>query len=116
MKRAVVAVQSQELTEKAKDYMPRYVLKDRTTGKIVSDAQGGFVIATQKENVVKTIPKAEETGAGVTCTTRKGQAYRLTQNISAGRFVLWKVLPNGFQKIGQANSPPPLYEKIPWDK
>lgn len=43
MKRAVVAVQSQELTEKAKDYMPRYVLKDRTTGKIVSDAQGyGF--------------------------------------------------------------------------
>ena len=43
MERAVVAVQSQELTEKAKDYMPRYVLKDRTTGKVVCDAQGfGF--------------------------------------------------------------------------
>lgn len=60
--------------------------------------------------LVKKIPTTE-TGAGVTYITKNGKTYRISQNLTTARHTLWKVLPDGYEKIMTAASPIPLYEK-----
>lgn len=69
---------------------------------------------TMTEKVVRKIP-ASENGSGVSCTTRSGQKYQISQSLEKMKFTLWKVVENGFIKIKSANSPLELDDLVPWD-
>ena len=63
--------------------------------------------------ISKSIP-AKHTGPGVSCRTRSGQEYRISQDPTKMEFTLWKVVHGGFERMLSAKSPIPLYEKVPW--
>lgn len=63
----------------------------------------------------KNIP-ASENGAGVQCSTRTGKKFQISQNIEKMRFILWRVVDEGYEKIASANSPSDLYSIIPWEQ
>lgn len=71
-----------------------------------------------KETVEKTVKKipASDNGPGVSCTTKGGNHYQISQNVEKMKFTLWKVVEGGFMKIATANSPLDLDEFIPWDE
>ena len=71
-------------------------------------------VPEKESTIVKKIPAADQTGAGVTCTTAKKQVYVISQNLSNGKFTLWKQVKGGYQRLDNAKSPIPLYDKIPW--
>ncbi len=75
----------------------------------LKNKEGGYIMA-----LVKSIPAAD-TGAGVTCVSATGENFRISQNLVKMEFTLWKVHPNGYEKIATANTPLKLYDRIDWD-
>lgn len=63
--------------------------------------------------LIKKLP-ASESGAGVLCNTVGGSQYRITQNPDKKKHTLWKIYPDGLEKIKTADSPYDLYDLIPW--
>lgn len=59
---------------------------------------------------VNQIPKSED-GYGVRYISEFGNEYIISQNTKKEKFTLWKILKNGYEKIGTANSPIDLYKK-----
>lgn len=78
-------------------------------------ARKSAAIKEVSEKTVKKIPSSEN-GPGVSCTTKNGQHYQISQNLEKMKFTLWKVTENGFIKIATANSPLNLDDLIPWDE
>lgn len=72
----------------------------------------------KKENTEKIVKRISlsDNGPGVSCTTRGGNHYQISQNVEKMKFTLWKVVEGGFVKIATANSPLDLDEFIPWDE
>lgn len=68
-------------------------------------------------SVVKSIPKSED-GSGIICSTKTEFDYQITQNTSKikNRFTLWKILPDGYEKIASGNTPFDLYPLVEWGK
>ena len=65
-----------------------------------------------KSNVVKNLP-ASENGRGVLCTPREKEQYVVSHDLAKDKFTLWKVVPEGYEKIkAGADSPFELYEVI----
>lgn len=58
----------------------------------------------------KTLPKTED-GHGVIYKTPTAE-YLISQNTAKQQFTLWKIVEGGYEKLGTANSPTKLYEKI----
>jgi len=73
------------------------------------------VVKDVSEKIVKKIPSSEN-GPGVSCTTKNGLNYQISQNLEKMKFTLWKVTENGFIKIATANSPLDLDDLIPWNE
>mgnify|MGYP001048862553 FL=1 len=65
--------------------------------------------------IIKKIPVSEN-GCGVQCSTRTGQRFLISQNIEKMKFVLWRMVDGGYEKITVANSPFDLYDIIPWEQ
>ena len=69
------------------------------------------------KTVYKSIPAQDRTGPGVQCTTKTGEKYIISQNLTPSsqkkRVTLWHVLADGFEKIDSATAPTTLYSKIP---
>lgn len=62
---------------------------------------------------IKKLPAADA-GPQLQCLTRAGERYLVTENPTTRKFTLWKVVPEGYDKISTADSPVPLNSKIPW--
>lgn len=69
--------------------------------------------ADKSTRIVKKIP-ATDCGTGVTCTTKSGKQYRISQNIERRKFTLWAVVDGGYEKIVTSDSPIELYAMIDW--
>ena len=78
-------------------------------------ARRAGMVKETAEKTVKKIP-ASDNGPGVSCTTKGGNHYQISQNVEKMKFTLWKVVEGGFMKIATANSPLDLDEFIPWDE
>lgn len=59
---------------------------------------------------IKTLPKSED-GHGVLYKTSTAE-YVISQNTLKQQFTLWKIVEDGYEKLGTANDPLKLYEKI----
>ena len=70
-------------------------------------------MARTSSKIVKSIPSSEN-GKTVTNTTVLGEQYLITHCLDKQRFTLWKVLSEGYEKIGTDTTPIDLYDKIPW--
>ena len=68
------------------------------------------VAKKEQTTIVKSIPSSE-TGSRVTCITESGSQYIISNNPIKGRFTLWKVIPNGYEKISTSDSPL-IFDKI----
>lgn len=66
------------------------------------------------KQIVKKLPSSE-TGMGVKCKTATGEEFIISQDPSKakGRFTLWRVLPEGYEKQTTGESPYDLYPQIP---
>lgn len=78
-------------------------------------ARKSGVVKETSEKVVKKIPSSDN-GPGVSCKTKNGQHYQISQNLERMKFTLWKVIDGGFIKIATANSPLDLDDLIPWNE
>lgn len=58
----------------------------------------------EQTTIAKSIPSSE-TGSRVTCTTESGNQYIISNNPIKGRFTLWKVILNGYEKISISDNP-----------
>ena len=67
-----------------------------------------------ESKVIKQIPKSE-TGQGVTCKTKSGKVYLISQG-SEKKHTLWKEVTGGYEKIASSISPYDLYDQIDWEK
>ena len=66
-----------------------------------------------KDGVVKNLPSSES-GRGVQYTTKDKERYVISQDQAKVKFTLWKVVPDGYEKIkAGAASPYDLYPLIP---
>lgn len=67
--------------------------------------------------IIKTLPKTED-GHGIFCKTHTEFDYQITQNTSKikKRFTLWKIVPDGYEKISSADTPQELYALVEWEK
>ena len=70
-------------------------------------------MARTSSKIVKSIPSSEN-GKLVTCTTVSKEQYLITHCLDKGRFTLWKVLSEDYEKISTDSTPIDLYDKIPW--
>lgn len=59
---------------------------------------------------IKTLPSSED-GHGILYRTQTAE-YLISQNTTKQQFTLWKLVDSGYEKLGTANSPIKLYEKI----
>lgn len=78
-------------------------------------ARRSGVVKETVEKIVKKIPTSDN-GPGVSCTTKGGKHYQISQNVEKLKFTLWKVVEGGFVKIATASSPLDLDDFIPWDE
>lgn len=69
----------------------------------------------ETKKTVKKIPSSEN-GSSVTCTTKSGKVYLITQNRERQRFTLWQQTKTGYTQIATAKSPLDLEDKVPWKK
>lgn len=65
----------------------------------------------KESKVVKAMPSSEN-GPGVVCNGK--YIYIITQDLKKQRFTLWKKVDEGYEKMGSADSPIKLYDKIEW--
>jgi hypothetical protein len=72
--------------------------------------------AVSMEKTAKTVKKlpASEHGYGVLCIAKDGAKYQISQNPDKKTHTLWKIIPGGYEKVANADSPYPLYEMIDW--
>ncbi len=71
--------------------------------------------ASSKPNmIVKTIP-ASDSAPGVTCVTKSGKEYRISQDAKRGVHTLWRIVEGGYEKLETADSPYDLYPLVDWD-
>lgn len=78
-------------------------------------ARKSGVVDENTEKIVKKIPTSDN-GPGVSCTTKSGQHYQISQNVEKVKFTLWKIVEGGFVKLATANSPLDFDDLIPWDE
>lgn len=64
--------------------------------------------------ILKKLPASEKNAPGVLVTAKSGQQYNITQNPErkGKRFTLWKILPEGYERLKMADSPNKLYPAI----
>lgn len=58
--------------------------------------------------VVRSLP-ASESGHGVHYTAKSRKEYCISSCPEKGRFTLWRIVPNGYERMGSANTPNDLY-------
>ena len=81
--------------------------------KMKKNSEEGDGILAAKGNVVKNLP-ASENGRGDLCTPREKEQYVVSHDLAKDKFTLWKVVPEGYEKIkAGADSPFELYDLIP---
>ena len=65
----------------------------------------------KESKVIKNLPSSEN-GPGVVCNGK--YVYIITQDLKKQRFTLWKKVDEGYEKMGSADSPMKLYDKVEW--
>lgn len=62
--------------------------------------------------IIKALPKSED-GSGILCLIGD-EKYNITHNTSKikGAFTLWKIVLGGYEKLGTADTPQELEQKI----
>lgn len=68
----------------------------------------------KSSKIVKEIP-ASDSAPGVTCVTKSGKTYKISQDAKRGIHTLWRVVEGGYEKIETGDSPYDLYPLIDWD-
>jgi len=68
----------------------------------------------KSSKIVKEIP-ASDSAPGVTCVTKSGKTYKISQDAKRGIHTLWRVVEGGYIKIETGDSPYDLYPLIDWD-
>ena len=63
---------------------------------------------------VKNIPTTDS-APGVTCVTKSGKKYRISQDADRGKHTLWRIVEGGYEKLEVADSPYDLYPLVDWD-
>ena len=64
--------------------------------------------------IVKNIPTTDS-APGVTCVTKSGKKYRISQDADRGKHTLWRIVEGGYEKLEVADSPYDLYPLVDWD-
>lgn len=64
--------------------------------------------------IVKNIPTTDS-APGVTCVTKSGKKYRISQDADRGKHTLWRIVEGGYEKLETADSPYDLYPLVDWD-
>lgn len=64
--------------------------------------------------IVKSIPTTDS-APGVTCVTKSGKKYRISQDADKGKHTLWRIVEGGYEKLEVADSPYDLYPLVDWD-
>ena len=64
--------------------------------------------------IVKNIPTTDS-APGVTCVTKSGKKYRISQDADRGKHTLWRSVEDGYEKLETADSPYDLYPLVDWD-
>lgn len=64
--------------------------------------------------IIRKIPSSEY-GAGVTCKTRSGKLYQISNNPERRKHTLWMIIDGGYEKIATGDSPFDLYQLIDWN-
>lgn len=97
--------------------MPRKAGKTEKAAVVTKEtvADVSKVKTPKTTKTVKKIPSSEN-GPSITCTTKSGKIYLVTQNKERQRFTLWQQMKDGFRQISTAKSPLILEDKVPWDK
>ncbi len=70
--------------------------------------------SAKASKIVKSIP-ASDSAPGVTCVTKSGKEYRISQDAERGKHTLWRIVEGGFEKLETADSPYDLYPLVDWD-
>ena len=66
---------------------------------------------------VKKIPDADLQVPGCLCTTKSGQQYiKTSDGPERKKHTLWKVTPDGYEKVATSTDMNALDAKIPWSK
>lgn len=68
---------------------------------------------SDKSTIVKSIPSSE-TGSRTICTTNSGKEYLITNNPIKAKFTLWRIVPDGYEKLFVSENPLEFDEIIPY--
>ena len=60
------------------------------------------------------IPSSELEAPGVLCKTASGAEYQITYHPTKNRFTLWRLTPDGADKLSTSGDIEKLYAAIPW--
>lgn len=66
---------------------------------------------SDQPTIVKSIPSSE-TGSRMTCVTKSGKEYLVTNNPIKAKFTLWRVTNGGYEKLSVSDSPLAFDEMI----
>lgn len=61
------------------------------------------------DNIVKKIPSSETIALTYTCVNK--DVYKITKHKTSGLFTIYKVIENGFDRLGKGNNPTKLEQK-----
>lgn len=60
-------------------------------------------------NIIKKIPSNETIALTYTCVNK--DVYKITQHKTSGLFTIYKIVENGFDRLGKGNNPTKLEQK-----